>query len=98
MDSLTVDEQQVLEEAKRHKYLLASGQRLEVLWRWRAWCRENRVSCVVARRGARQATIEVDRAQVSKVNAADMEREAARIVSESTACHGVSEQSQRDRS
>ena len=80
MTRLTPDEQQILEQAKHRGYLIASGQRLQVLWAWRAWCRENGRPCVVGQRGARQATIEVDGKAVANVDPADLERKAAQVV------------------
>lgn len=77
---LTPDEQAALEIARQAGFLVRSGWRLAVLLAWREWCRSAGKRCVVARRGAREAVIEVDGVDVLKVAADDLQAAAERIV------------------
>lgn len=85
MDALTANEQQLFERAKERGYLFASGQRLQVLWAWRDWCKQTGTPCVVVRAGARQGTVEVDGRIVRKAKVTDVQSAAAQIVETATA-------------
>ncbi|MBN2131780.1 MAG: hypothetical protein JW741_19930 [Sedimentisphaerales bacterium] len=80
MDSLTADERQILEDAKRRGYYLRSGFRLQPLAEWRRWCRENNRPCIVAIRGARDGRIERDGQLIATVPLAELEEAASHIV------------------
>lgn len=85
MIDLAPEDTAVLEGAKRRGYLFASGERLQVLWAWRDWCKQTGTPCVVVRSGARQGTVEVDGRIVRKAKATDVQSAAAQIVETATA-------------
>lgn len=76
-DTLTDTEQAVLADASDAGFLIASGNRLQVLRAWRERCRRRGVPCVTVRRLARQSLIEVDGETAWKGRPDEAERRAA---------------------
>jgi hypothetical protein len=77
--ALAPEETAILDEAQRDGSYVRTGRHLAVLVAWQRRCRAAHRPCVVAIRGAREATITVDDQERRRGPVVDLECEAAKV-------------------
>ena len=77
---LTDQEIRTLQDAWNRGFFIRSGQRIEVLVKWWELCHERQRPCIVAIKGARKATIQVQGVSEAKVPLKDLENAATLAV------------------
>lgn len=79
---LSADEVRAIEQAQVDGYMIRSGRRLVVLAEWRRHCRATGWPCIIGIRGARHGIVEVDDVEIARVDADQLEAEAAKVASQ----------------